>query len=122
MARRGQKAPLVPMPIIGKPFEQIAINIIGPLPQKSNGNQYVLVITDYATRYLEAYALRNASVVSVAEKLIDLFSRHRIPKEFLTDQGINFMSDLLQEVHTLVGISDHTIHKQMDCLKNSTRP
>ena len=34
-----------------EPFEQIAVDIVGPLPRSKEGNQYILVVCDYATRY-----------------------------------------------------------------------
>ena len=56
---------------------------------------------------------------SVAEKLMDLFSRHGVPREILTDQGANFMSELLQELHKLLGIKSictSPYHPQTDSL------
>ena len=56
---------------------------------------------------------------SVAEKLMDLFSCHGVPREILTDQGTNFMSELLQELHKLLGIKSictSPYHPQTDSL------
>ena len=58
-AKRGvSKASLLPLPIIGEPFQKIAMDIVGPIPRSRSENRYVLVICDYATRYPEAIALR----------------------------------------------------------------
>ena len=38
-------------------FKRIAMDIIGPLPRSRSGNQYILVICDYASRYPEAVPL-----------------------------------------------------------------
>ena len=54
VSKCGPKAPMVPMPIIGEPFERIAMDLIGPLFRTATGKQYVLV---YATRYPEAFAM-----------------------------------------------------------------
>ena len=40
-----------PLPIMGEPFQRIAMDIVGPLPKTRRGNEYILVVTDYATRY-----------------------------------------------------------------------
>lgn len=40
---------------------------------------------------------------AVAEKLLEIFSRHGIPEEILTDQGANVTSTLLREIYKLVG-------------------
>ena len=102
-----------------EPFKRIAMDIIGPLPRTRRGNQYILVVCDYATRYPEAVPLRSIDAGTVAEHLILLFSRVGIPKEILSDQGTNFMSQLLKELYNLLHISQlHTspYHPQMDGL------
>ena len=54
---RPPKSPMIPMPIIGEPFKRIAMDIVGPLPKTSSGKQFILVVSDYATRYPEAFPL-----------------------------------------------------------------
>ena len=88
------KIPLIPLPVMQEPFETIAMDIIGPLPRSRRGNQCILVVCDYATRYPEAMALWKVDAGSVVEQLIQLFSRVGIPREILSDQGTNFMSQL----------------------------
>ena len=63
-----------------------------------------MVMSDYASRYPEAVLLRTISTSKVAEVLIDIFARHGIPEEILTDQGTNFTSALLGELYQLIGI------------------
>lgn len=38
---------------VGAPFERIALDILGPLPMTTAGNKYVLVISDYFTKWPE---------------------------------------------------------------------
>jgi len=102
--RQVKKAPLVPLPIMGEPFKRIAMDIVGPLPRSSSGKRYILVICDYATRYPEAVALRSIDANNVAEELIKVFARVGVPEEILTDQGPNFISQLLSEVYRLLHI------------------
>ena len=49
-------------------------------------------------------ALRKVDAGSLAEQLIQLFSRVGIPREVLSDQGTNFMSQLLRELYNLLNI------------------
>ena len=74
------------------------------LPRTLSGYCFILVLSDYATFYPEAIPLKNVS----AEALINVFTRHGIPKEILTDQRTNFTSTLLRELYALIGIK--TIH------------
>ena len=99
-----KRAPLMPLPIIGEPFARIAMDIVGPLPRSRAGHRFILVICDYATRYPEAVPLRSIDAEHVAEELIKFFARVGIPKEILTDQGSNFVSQLLTEVYRLLHI------------------
>ena len=64
-----------------------------------------MVCVDYATNYPEAIALRDQEASTVSNASISLFSRVGIPKEMLTDQGSNFMSELMREVCRLLQIS-----------------
>jgi RNase H-like domain found in reverse transcriptase/Reverse transcriptase (RNA-dependent DNA polymerase)/Integrase zinc binding domain/Integrase core domain len=97
--------PLGNMPIIETPFDRIAIDLIGPIvPASERGHKYILTIVDYATRYPEAVALKDISTVTVAEALIDTFTRVGIPKEILSDQGSQFVSDVMKEVSRLLSI------------------
>lgn len=108
-----QKAPLILLPVMGNPFERIAMDIVGP------PLQYILIVCDYATRYLKAFSLRSFTASVVAEKLVEVFSRHRIPWEILTDKGTNFQSVLLQKIYELIGVKANLMspyHPQMDGL------
>ena len=75
------KAPMILLPVVGEPFKRIAMDIVGPLPRTRKGNRFILVLSDYATRYPEAVPLRNITASRVAEALIDIFARHGIPEE-----------------------------------------
>lgn len=48
--------------------------------------------------------MRSVEAERVAEELVTLFERVGIPKKILTDQGTNFTSMLLQELHRLLHI------------------
>ena len=81
---RVQNVPLGEMPIMDAPFQRVAIDLIGPLSPVSNkGNRYILTVVDYATRYPEAIPLAKIDTVSVAEALLEVFSRVGFPEEIL---------------------------------------
>ncbi|XP_028437739.1 uncharacterized protein LOC114558153 [Perca flavescens] len=97
-------APLQPLPIIGTPFERLGMDIVGPVERSKAGNRYMLVITDYATKYPEVFPLKSIKAKAVAFCLVQFFARVGFPWEILTDQGTNFMSLLLKQVYQLLGI------------------
>ena len=103
-ARRPVRAPLQPLPVISTPFERLGMDIVGPVEKSKAGNRYMLVITDYATKYPEVFPLKNTKAKTVAFSLVQFFSRVGLPGDILTDQGSNFMSTLLKQVYQLLGI------------------
>ena len=106
--RARDKAPLVPIPAIGQPFQRVGINMVGPLPLTKRRNRYILVVVDYASRYPEAVAVPTLEASRISEELMTIFSRVGIPLEVLTDQGTNFQSELFEEVCKFLGIKKLT--------------
>ena len=101
---RKQKAPLQQRRS-GSPMERIALDILGPLPTTEDGNKYILVIADYYTKFVEAYAIRDEKAHTVARKLVEEFvCRYGVPKEIHSDQGRNFESNLFKEVCKILGV------------------
>lgn len=45
-----------------QPLQSIAIDIMGPLPISETRNQYIMVISDYFTKWKEAFALQDHSI------------------------------------------------------------
>ena len=91
--------------VLGVPFERIAMDIVGPLPQTDRGNVYILVICDYFTKYVEAFALPDQQADTVAIAFIEGWvTRLGVPRELHTDQGSNFESELFREMCKLLGI------------------
>ena len=43
----------------GSPMQVVTVDILGPLPKSSYGNQYILVAGDYFKQWMEAYAIPN---------------------------------------------------------------
>jgi hypothetical protein len=50
------RAPLLPITHVTKPFEMLGVDVLGPLPTTTSGRKYVVVFTDYLTKWTEAFA------------------------------------------------------------------
>ena len=101
---RRRKAKLGQVPV-GAPLERVAVDIMGPLPKTENGNEYILVLTDYFTKWTEAYPLVNHTAQTVADVMMEQFvSRFGIPRKIHSDQGREFESKLIYELCKLLRI------------------
>lgn len=117
--RKSATAPLVALPVIRTPLQQLAMDMIGPLPVTAEGFRHILTVCDYGTRYPEAFPLKETTSRDVAEALLELFSRWGLPECILTDRGSNFCSSLTKEFLKLFGISSirtAAYHPQTDGL------
>eukprot|EP00253_Pinus_taeda_P013313 PITA_13313 len=82
-----------------EPFEKWALDFIGPINPTSNAKKYILVCTDYVTKWVEAKALVRATEHTVVNFLFEeIFVRYGIPREIMTDQGTQFTSKLVKDI------------------------
>lgn len=105
--RRGKNKRIEPLhPIkIGQPFDRLGMDIVGPLPKTKNGNMYIVVATEYLTKWPEARAIPNAKASSVVSFFYeDIICRHGCPKEILTDRGTHFVNEMLNSLCDKFGV------------------
>lgn len=102
-----EKAP-VPMQLttpVTRPFQKVAMDIVGKLPKTHKGNQYILTFQDHFSKYPEAFAIPDQKAETIAEIFVkEIICRHGTPEKLLTDQGSNFVGEILQEVCKLLHI------------------
>ena len=67
-----------------------------------------MTLVDYVTRYPEAAPLKRIDTKTVAEALVDIYSRLGVPEEILSDQGTQFISDCMKEVCRFLGVTQST--------------
>ena len=111
------------MPLIDKP----AIDLVGPIsPPSKEGHRYILRLVDFATRYREAFPLKTIDTETVAEALVNIFSRLGVPEEILSDLGTQLVSDCMKDIFSRLGVpeeilSDLGTQFVSDCMNEVTR-
>ena len=55
----------------GRPWQKVAVDLVGPMPTTPKGNKWILVLTDHFTRWQDALALPDATAPVVAAALDD---------------------------------------------------
>lgn len=90
---------------VGYPMERIGLDICGPYPVSKKGNRYLMVVSCYFTKWVDAIPLKTQEAKYVASKLVNRFiSIFGVPLQLHTDLGTNFESKVFQEVCRLLGI------------------
>uniref|UniRef100_A0A3B1K7E5 Integrase catalytic domain-containing protein n=1 Tax=Astyanax mexicanus TaxID=7994 RepID=A0A3B1K7E5_ASTMX len=98
------RAPLLPS-VTSRPYERIALDILGPLPETPQKNRYILVVGDYFSKWTEAFSLPNQEAKTVAKVLTEEWiCRYGAPRSIHTDQGRNFESHLFSELCRLLNM------------------
>lgn len=83
-----------------------SVDIVGPLPMSRHGNEYIIVVGEYFTKWQEAFPVPNHTALTVADKLVpEVFCRFGCPAQIHSDQGREFESDLFKTVCEKLGIN-----------------
>ena len=82
------------------------MDFVGPFPETSRGNKYLIVAMDYFTKWVEVVPTKDATAQTVAEVVMrDLISRFGTPETIHTDQGKAFKATLVKELFQRLGIN-----------------
>jgi hypothetical protein len=82
-------------------FLKWGLNCIGPIKPTTTliGNKYILVVTDYATKWVEAKALKTNIVIVTTRLLYEYtLTKFGCPLTIVTNQGVHFINDSLKHL------------------------
>lgn len=90
---------LLQTPAPAQRSEVLSIDLFGPLPETLKGNRWILIICDTVTKWVELFPLPVASAEAYARVLIDeVFLRYGTPRRIISDNGVQFVRDVMQKV------------------------
>jgi hypothetical protein len=100
-------AGLLQTPALQQRFEVLAIDLFRPLPPGPQEERWIFIIEDYATRWVELFALIDATVENCAWVLVnEVFLRYGLPRCLISDNGTQFISNVMQQITFCLNI-DH---------------
>ena len=76
------------------------LDVMGPFKKvNQRRNKYIIVATDYVTKWTEAKALRDNNAKSITWFLFNqVITRFRFPLEIINDQGTHFMNEVIEHL------------------------
>ena len=105
---RMPKAPLGKM-TVGAPMDRLATDIVGPLPRTPRGNRFILVVTDYFTKWVEVFPIADQTAETCADIILnEVIARYGCPLDLHSDQGRNYESDIFKELCRMLEIRKNT--------------
>ncbi|WUR03947.1 reverse transcriptase [Vairimorpha necatrix] len=74
----------------------------GPLPKCASGERFIVVATDYVTKWVEARAIKHKSAYEIAKFIMEeIFTRHGPVNVIRSDQGLEFKNQIVNRVSEL---------------------
>ena len=98
--------PQVPEPMVRtrfpeKPWQDLALDLLGPLPT----GESLLVVVDYYSRYFEVAVMKSVTSTKIIRELNKVFATHGLPESVRTDNGTQFVSREFSDY-----LKDNNIH------------
>jgi hypothetical protein len=95
--------------IAGSPFSELSVDVL-QLPRRDcNNNQYVVVIIDSFSRWVQCVPVADKSALSAARALIQCIGNFGMPLTIRSDGGGEFINATLAAFEAIVGVKHHKI-------------
>lgn len=65
-------------------WQWLGVDVRGPLPPTLNGHKYILTVTDYYSKWVEALPMKSGHSSQVAKHMVDIISHFGFPFRFLS--------------------------------------
>jgi hypothetical protein len=90
--------------MVEEPFHTVAVDTVGPLPADEHGHQYVIVLIDCFSRFVELVAATDTKAVQAAKAILQVCGRYGAPKFLRTDRGPQYAAAVVQQLLELFGV------------------
>ncbi|KAL0368031.1 UNVERIFIED_CONTAM: hypothetical protein Scaly_1022000 [Sesamum calycinum] len=81
------------------PFDAWGLDIVGPLTKSTGGHLYILVATDYFSKWAKVVPPKEVKKENVADFIRTyIIYRYRVPRHIITDNGKPFCNSLIDKL------------------------
>ncbi|GBM00599.1 Retrovirus-related Pol polyprotein from transposon 17.6 [Araneus ventricosus] len=95
------------------------------LRETSSGKKWIFLVEDTSTKWVELFALKEATSVNCAKTLVEeIFLRYGLPRRLISDNGSQFISVIMQQTCNFLGIKQELIpvyHTQANPFERKNR-
>jgi Integrase core domain. len=88
------------------PFEVLHLDHIGPLTKDAHGHEYILVIIDAFSRWVELFPTKSTTAAETASMILNHVGRFGSPEVIHTDQGPAFHNELVTNSYAYVALNN----------------
>ncbi len=86
--------------------ERVSVDLMGPFKRTQDGNEYIVVMQDHFTKWVEGRAICGKEALTVADAIVqDWVLKHGTPISLHSDRGKEFTAALHQEVCDMLQIA-----------------
>lgn len=104
---------------VDEPAQLVAFDCLGPLYTTIRGNKHIILAIDAFTRFVDAKAVSDVGSATIAEFMIEHFSRFGIPVEVLFDNAPGFRANLIASINRTYGVKQRwatPLHSQSNAI------
>ncbi|MCP5003279.1 MAG: transposase family protein, partial [Planctomycetes bacterium] len=80
-----------------RPFEQISVDIVGPLPTSHSNNRYIVSMIDSFSRYCMLVPVKSVTAMDIVHAIDRWVTTFGPPKSILSDNGPQFISAIYRD-------------------------
>ena len=92
------------------PMDVLNIDTIGPVAKDAQGNEYIIVIIDCFTRWVELIGVPDTTALAAARALLQHVGRFGTPGIIRSDRGSQYANNIIEEFSKLVVTTlEHTL-------------
>ncbi|XP_034046610.1 uncharacterized protein zgc:153292 isoform X2 [Thalassophryne amazonica] len=90
---------------VKEPWEWLGLDVRGPLPETVNGHRYILSVTDYYSKWVEAMPMQLCLASHVAKLLVDVIVHFGFPLRILSRLPLDIVHKINEELNDQLNIA-----------------